>query len=139
MLYSAPTVIGVGDAYTAAAVASELRTAGYTLDPSNSGGGYSIEQDAIVINPGRDSYFRDDPVRIRFQEGRVASLTALKSRADVQDYALEPRPVARIEDGALQKRRPVRFNDIPQSLVHALVSAEDKHFSSMQASILCGS
>lgn len=36
--------------------------------------------------------------------------------------------LARVEQGVLQRRHPVRFSDVPKVLVDALFAAEDKHF-----------
>lgn len=127
MLYSSPTVVAPGDEATAESLVSHLRSAGYSTDVTNPIGSYALEQDAVRVKPGRDSYFRDDAVRIRFADGKVAGLTGASGQA-VDDYALEPEPLVRIEDGNLEKRRPVRFEGIPQVLTDALLAAEDKHF-----------
>jgi penicillin-binding protein 1B len=128
ILYSAPTVVASGDATTADALVHDLRLAGYSDNPSNSIGWYQLGGETVAVHPGPDSYFRDAPARIRFQGARVVEILAGPDNGSVEDYALEPQMLARIEDGALQRRRPVRFREIPKVLVDALLSIEDKHF-----------
>jgi penicillin-binding protein 1B len=128
MLYSAPGMVAVGDSTSAAEIAADLQSAGYTSDPNNATGTFALATDEITIRPGRNSYFREEPVQIRFGGGKVANITALKTNASVNDYALEPQPLVRVQEGEWQKRRPVRFQDIPRHLVDALLAAEDKHF-----------
>ena len=128
ILYSAPSVIATGDELTAETVLADLKQAGYTGDPGNPLGCFSVENDTVTVRPGRNSYFRDEPALIRFQEGKVGEIVAIRNGASIPDYALEPQPLVRLEDGGFQQRRPARFADIPKVVVDALLSAEDKHF-----------
>lgn len=128
ILYSAPVTIAKGDAIAPASVIADLHGAGYTGEKTNPVGTYAVEGDSVTIKPGRESYFRSEPVRISFANGKVVQLTALNNNAAVDDYALEPEPLVRFDDNGLQKRRPVQFKDIPKILVDAVLSAEDKHF-----------
>ncbi|MEO8129140.1 MAG: PBP1A family penicillin-binding protein [Bryobacteraceae bacterium] len=128
ILYSAAMVVAPGDLITREILVRDLRLAGYSDSTSNPVGWYRLEGADIVIHPGNDSFFRNVPARIRFEGAKIAGIVAGPGDAPVDDYALEPQMLARIEDGELQRRRPIQFSEIPKSLLDALLSVEDKHF-----------
>ncbi len=126
--YSSARMLEVGDEASPVAVAHELGLAGYTESADNPMGSFRIEGPNISVNPGRSSYFRNEPAEIHFIDGRVSEIFAPTRNESVVRYSLEPQPLAAIAEGTLGRSRSVQFGDIPQSLVNALLSAEDKHF-----------
>src|SRR5581483_9391932 len=52
---------------------------------------------------------------------------SLQDNTERKEYLLEPQLITNLSENR-EKRRLVRFADIPPSLVHAVVSAEDKRF-----------
>ena len=71
----------------------------------------------------------------RRRAGRARILAMARSRASFpcrttrsERSSISSRNSSRISPAQREKRRLVRFNDIPQSLVHAVISVEDKHF-----------
>jgi penicillin-binding protein 1B len=127
-IYAAPTTIGVGDTITAAEIASELRRSGYTESSSNPVGYYQILPNSIQIFPQRDSYFDQEAGVIRFSGGRISQVISLRDNTARSQYLLEPQLITNLSGPSREKRRMVRFRDIPQVLVQAVTSAEDKRF-----------
>lgn len=130
LFYSAPRLLEVGDQVSLESIANELRVAGYTEGTANNIGSYTLASDAMTITPGHDSYFRSEPVQIRVHEGVVTTLASISSHQEVEAYALEPQPLAAMDEGVMQRCRPVQFPHIPKHVINALLSAEDKHFFS---------
>src|SRR5208337_5263668 len=48
--------------------------------------------------------------------------------AALSSAQIEPELITNLFDSAREKRRPVRYDDLPSTLVHAILSAEDKRF-----------
>lgn len=62
-----------------------------------------------------------------------------RDNTERQRYFLDPELITNLFDRKREKRRLVRYEDIPQILVHAVISIEDKRFSSIPGSIRCAS
>ncbi len=127
-IYAAPTTIGVGDTLTAAEIAAELRRSGYTESSSNPIGYYEVLPNALQIFPQRDSYFDQEAGVIRFSGGKITQIVSLRDNTARSQYLLEPQLITNLSGPSREKRRMVRFRDIPTVLVQAVTSAEDKRF-----------
>ncbi|MBV9265271.1 MAG: PBP1A family penicillin-binding protein [Acidobacteriaceae bacterium] len=129
LLYGAPEVVGVGDAGTPLQLASRLRESGYAEDGrANAIGWYHLRPDAIEIFPGQQAFTRGDPGVIRFSDGKISAITDLSDQSTRTEYTIEPELLSSLYDKNREKRRIVRYEDLPPVLVNALVSAEDKRF-----------
>ena len=127
-LYAAPRTITVGDESSASELATILRKAGYTENNRNTLGWYQLEPDKISIYPEADSYFKREGAVIKFNENKIIEIVALKDNTPVNQYAIEPELITSLFDVKREKRRIVHFEDIPETLEHAVLSAEDKRF-----------
>lgn len=127
-IFTASRTIAAGDSYTLEEVAARLRQSGYSLARSNPMGWYNVRPNAIEIFPGRDSYTGGgEPGVIEFANGKISHIVSLRDHTARQSFDLEPQLITNLSEQR-EKRRLVRFADIPPSLVHAVVSVEDKHF-----------
>ena len=127
-IFAAPRTLSVGDAITAEEIATDLHRAGYNQSESNPMGYYRIRPDGIEIYPGKDSYFRRDAALLKLNKGKIAQILSLTDQTELYQYQLEPQLVTNLFDRNREKRRLVRFEDIPTLLVNAVTSAEDKRF-----------
>ena len=128
MLFAAPRTIAVGDIASAPEIANELRHSGYSESHTNRMGYYALTPDEIDIYPGPDSYFKRDEGVIKFRSAKVSRIISLADNTDRTEYTLEPELISNLFDKNREKRRLVKYEDIPPVLVHAVVSAEDKRF-----------
>lgn len=127
MLYAAPQPVMLGDQTQPAEIADYLQRAGYTESNRNRLGWYHVRPDAVEINPGPEAYDGEGAV-IKIQGGRVSHIISLRDQSERTEYDLEPEPITNLFDQKREKRRLVRFADIPKVMVDAVLSAEDKHF-----------
>ena len=127
-LYAAPQSVAVGDVITPGQIAAELRRSGYNESRSNTTGYYQLRPDSIEIFPGPDSYFDQEAGVIRFSGGRISQVVSLEDNTPRSQYQLEPQLVTNLSGPNREKRRIVKFADIPQVVVDAITSAEDKRF-----------
>jgi penicillin-binding protein 1B len=130
LLYAAPRPINVGDDARATEIATYLRRCQYTESNTSRAGWYKVRPDGIEINPGPDAYDQEGAV-IKIEGGKVSQIISLADHADRTQYLLEPELITNISDRKeREKRRYVRYDDIPQVMIDAVLSAEDKHFFS---------
>ena len=129
MLFAAPQVVMVGDQLTADEIASALRRSGYSETKTTSRmGWYNMRPDAIEIFPGAESYFNDEEAVVKFKNNKVAQVISLRDNTERTQYLIEPELITNLFDRSREKRRLVRFADLPKMLINAVVSAEDKRF-----------
>jgi penicillin-binding protein 1B len=128
MLFAAPRTVDVGDIADPQEIATDLRRSSYTESPSNRMGYFTLKPDEIDVYPGPDSYFKRDEGVIKFAGRKVTHIISLADNTDRTEYTLEPELISNLFDKNREKRRMVKYEDIPPVLVHAVVSAEDKRF-----------
>jgi penicillin-binding protein 1B len=127
-LYATPEPVSVGDEATIDEIVAALRRRGYTEDRSNRVGWYHVRADGIEIFPGVDAYPHSEPGVIFIEKNTVTRIVSSRDHTERPRYYLDPELVTNLHDRRREKRRLVRFNDIPKVLVHAVISAEDKRF-----------
>ena len=129
LLYAAPQLVGVGDSGTPLKLAYRLRESGYGEDArTNPTGWYHLRPDAIEIFPGERSSTDSEPGVLKFSDGKISSIIALSDNSPRTEYTLEPQLLSSLYDKNREKRRLVRYDDIPPVLVQAVISIEDKRF-----------
>ena len=128
MLFAAPRTVATGDSATPQEIANDLRHSGYNESANNRMGYFTLKPDEIDVYPGPESYFKRDEGVIKFRAGKVTQIISLADNTERTEYTLEPELISNLFDKNREKRRLVRYEDIPAVLVHAVVSAEDKRF-----------
>ena len=87
-----------------------------------------LRGDSILIKPGPQSYLAIDGATITTTGGEVQSITA-ENGAALAAYKLEPQLITALsEDKNRTKRRLVTYNQIPPSMVQAVLAIEDRRF-----------
>ena len=136
LVFAAPTPIFVGETISADEVASRLRKGLYAEKEGESNVGiYRLVGGRLEIRPGPASFFASDdfkegPAAIEFAKGRIASITTLSGTAPLDSYKLEPEVITTLFDSSRSKRRLVRYQDLPKTVVNAVVATEDHSFFS---------
>ncbi len=128
MIFAAPRVISLGEEIAPVDIVEQLQTSGYTESRRNPLGWYHLRQDAVEVFPGPDSYFDPEAGVIRFSDGRVSQIISTRDNTERTQYLLEPELITNLFDKNREKRRLVKYGDIPELLVRAVISVEDKRF-----------
>ena len=126
--FAAPRTVGVGDEMTADQLVARLRQGGYEASRGNPVGWFNRRPNVVEIFPGRESYFDQEPGMVQFDGGKIARIVSLQDNTERREYQIEPQLITNVSDKNREKRRLVRYPDIPRALVEAVISAEDKHF-----------
>src|ERR1700676_2536935 len=129
-IFSAPEHISVGQAISPAELNTYLQRAGYRVDTDpNELGQYTIQRKSVDIRPSKLSYFSGgNALDVQFTGNTIRSIRPLGGGAPFDSAEIEPELITNLFDSAREKRRPVRYDDLPPLLVHAILSAEDKRF-----------
>jgi penicillin-binding protein 1B len=135
LIFAAPSDIRIGEQISPALLASHLRRALYGEREGSSQVGYfRLTGDTLEVHPGPISYFQGDtPLEgaalVRFEGGKIAAITSLdKPGGALESYQLEPEVITTLFGSDRSKRRIVRYQDLPKSLVGATLGAEDHRF-----------
>ena len=130
-VYAAPREVRPGQKLSVRLIADELHEAGYSGDGAAQAaqmGTYSEGVQQIVVKPGPQSYHAPDSATIHVSNGVVESITDSHNES-LSSYELEPLLITGLsEDANRTKRRLLNYKEIPQKLVQAVTSIEDRSF-----------
>jgi penicillin-binding protein 1B len=125
-IYAAPREIRTGQKLTVSTIAADLRRSGYNNNSQL--GTFELNGDNIFIKPGPQSYHTTDGATISAPDGVVQKITA-ENGAALSAYELEPQLITALsEENNRAKRRMVVYKDIPNEMVQAVTSIEDRNF-----------
>jgi penicillin-binding protein 1B len=129
-IYSAPMRISTGEPLTADALADHLQRAGYSeLDVPGTPGRYIQHGDEIEIRPSNQSFTGPkNRLVVQFGGRHVTKIRSIDTGATRDSAEIDPELLTNLFDSSREKRRPVRFDDIPKVLRDAVLSVEDKRF-----------
>jgi penicillin-binding protein 1B len=130
-IYATAREVRPGQKLSEHLIANELRAAGYTTDSASHQspmGTYSETGQGITVRPGAESYHSPDAATIHTREGVVDSIRDDRGQS-LASYELEPLLVTGLsEDTNRTKRRLLTYDEIPPSLVQAVLAIEDRRF-----------
>src|SRR5215831_7265506 len=130
-IYAAPREVRPGQKLSSHLIATELRSAGYSVDglahPSQMGTFTEADRE-ITVHPGPQSYHAPDAATIQFKSGEVESITDEHGQS-LASYELEPLLITGLSENANRsKRRLLTYDEIPANLVQAVMAIEDRKF-----------
>jgi len=129
-IFSAPEYISTGQAWSAEDLTTYLTRIGYRPEvDENSLGQYTVQGNTVDIRPSKLSYFGgSNALAVQFSGKAIRSIRPLSGGGSLEAAQIEPELITNLFDSSREKRRPVRYEDLPPELVHAILSAEDKRF-----------
>ena len=134
-VFGAPRQVGLGEKLTLSELATYLRRAGYTeselplADLPDTLGRFKISGHSIEIRPGSNSFFsRHNALRVEIVGNEVSRILSLDDGSWREVAEVEPALITNLFDQRREKRRLVRFADLPKVLVDAVLTAEDRRF-----------
>ena len=129
-VYSAPGHIYVGEPLHSGDLVEYLRRAGYQgSSMDGSPGEYKVTGGAVEIRPSLDSYYHGgNALRVVFDGAQISRIVQITNGADRDAADIEPDLITNLFDESREKRRVVRYEDIPKILLNSVLAAEDKRF-----------
>jgi penicillin-binding protein 1B len=127
---SAPGQIEVGQPLGPQQLVDYLQRAGYTEQADNfSPGWYQATGSFVEIHPSKSSYFEGaNALRVDFAGGKVAAIRQLDGGQTTTAAQIEPVVITTLFGSSRVKRRVVHYDELPPTLIHAVMAAEDKRF-----------
>ncbi len=129
-IFSAPEHISAGQAWGAEDLTGYLTRVGYRpVQDSNAIGQFTVQNNTVDIRPSKLSYFAgNNSLAVQFRGRSIRSIKPLSGGAEIDSAEIEPELITNLFDSAREKRRPMRYEDLPVMLVNAILSSEDKRF-----------
>ena len=129
-IFSAPEHISAGQAWGPEDLTAYLTRVGYRpIQDENAIGQFTVQQNSVDIRPSKLSYFGgNNALAVQFRGKTIRSIKPLSGGTELDSAEIEPELITNLFDSAREKRRPVRYEDLPVMLVDAILSAEDKRF-----------
>lgn len=129
-IYSAPETISTGQAWGEDDLTGYLTRVGYRPEADDHAlGEFTVRGNTVDIQPSKLSYFDgSNGLAVTFAGNTIRAIRPLSGGAAMDSAHIEPELISNLFDSAREKRRPVRYEDLPPLLVHAILSAEDKRF-----------
>ncbi len=129
-IFSAPEEISPGEVFTANELTTYLQRVGYRPEADESSlGQYTANGNVVDIRPSKLSYFAGgNPLTVQFGGKTIRAIRPLGGGSEMASAEIEPELITNLFDSAREKRRAVRYDDLPPNLVNAILSAEDKRF-----------
>jgi penicillin-binding protein 1B len=129
-IFSAPEHISAGQAWGPDDLAAYLTRVGYRpLQDAGAIGQFTVRDNSVDIRPSKLSYFAgNNALAVQFRGKSIRSIKPLAGGTELDTAEIEPELITNLFDSAREKRRPVRYEDLPVLLVDAVLSAEDKRF-----------
>ena len=129
-VYSAPGHLFTGEAMKPNDLAAYLLRSGYQEGPvEGAPGEFKVTSNSVEIRPGQSSYFHGgNAVAVHFAGGKISAISEISSGSPRDFVDIEPELITNLFDSSREKRRIVRFDDLPKNMVNAVLAAEDKRF-----------
>jgi penicillin-binding protein 1B len=131
-LYSRPLILRPGLTLTPAGLSKILNGLKYTQrnDVPGAPGEFTVTERGVMFfpRPGRDA--ADEPVLAGFEKDRIKELRGQRSKKPLRTQVLEPELITYLFDESREKRRLVRYEELPQHLIEAVLAIEDRRFFS---------
>jgi penicillin-binding protein 1B len=129
-VFSAPGHIYTGQILHPGDLATYLLHAGYQEgELQGTPGEFKVKGSTVEIRPSKDSYFHGgNALRVDFSGTAVTRISQLNDGLQRDFAEIEPEVITNLFDSTREKRRVVRFEDLPKNMVDAVLAAEDKRF-----------
>jgi penicillin-binding protein 1B len=129
-IFSAPEHISAGQAWGPEDLTAYLTRVGYRpVQDASAIGQFTVQANTVDIRPSKFSYFAgNNALAVQFRGKSIRSIKPLAGGGELDTAEIEPELITNLFDSAREKRRPVRYEDLPVMLVDAILSSEDKRF-----------
>ena len=129
-IFSAPEHISDGQAWGVDDLVLYLQRAGYRPEADDQSlGSYTVDRNTLDVKPSKLSYFAGaNALAVQFNGKVIRAIRPLSGGPDMGAAEIEPELITNLFDSSREKRRLARYEDLPPTLVQAILSAEDKRF-----------
>ena len=136
-IYAAPLTLRDGGSTRINDLVAHLRKIGYQdggAAENDKRGRYAVRGATVDISPGSDSLIDNERVfpnlRVVFGRGGevIQTITDLDNKQQMGQAEVEPELISSVVNQEREKRKIIEYKDLPQTLVDAITSMEDRQF-----------
>ena len=127
-IYATPRILRAGQRITPARLVETLRRAGYVESAASDvwNGAFTIKDDGVEIMPRRGANV-PDVVAVSFdRRGRIREIAG--DGVTLDTFALEAEALTNDADMKTGRRTTLSYDELPPTLVHAILAIEDRRF-----------
>lgn len=131
-LYARPLVLRTGMALSGGDLVKILNGLKYEekTDVPAAGGEFAVGKTSVTFAPRSASGAAAEPILVSFVKDHVAEIRGLRSKKTYPTLTLEPELITYLFDDSREKKRIVKFEEIPKHTVNAVLAIEDRRFYS---------
>lgn len=132
-VFAQPLTLKPGQALTLSELIDELRDSGYQQVTSvGAPGQYSREGDNVILQSRKFNFWdglqESMPLKLDFSADRLLKIMSLESAEELTEFRLDPLDIGGVYPGEQEDRILVKLDEVPQSLIDALLASEDRNF-----------
>jgi penicillin-binding protein 1B len=131
-LYARPLMLRTGLPLTVAGLIKVLNGLKYEerSRAPQSPGEFEIADRALIFYPRPSQEAATEPLVVVFEKGMVKEMRGLQSKKPYRTQTLEPELITYLFDESREKRRIVRYEELPDNLIKSVLAIEDRRFFS---------
>jgi penicillin-binding protein 1B len=131
-LYARPLVLRPGLPLTIASLVKILNGLKYEerSHAPQSPGEFELADRALIFYPRPIPEAAAEPLVVAFDKGAVKEMRGLQSKKPYKTETLEPELITYLFDETREKRRLVRYEELPEHLIKSVLAIEDRRFFS---------
>src|SRR5688572_22254263 len=131
-LYARPLVLRTGMALSAADLVKILNGLKYEekLEVPAAAGEFAVGKTTVTFAPRGTGAEAAEPILVTFLKDRVTEIRGLRSKKTYATLTLEPELITYLFDESREKKRVVKFEEVPDHVVKAVLAIEDRRFFS---------
>ncbi|MBI1821227.1 MAG: PBP1A family penicillin-binding protein [Nitrospirae bacterium] len=133
-VYSAPFGLYPGQTIEGSHIFPRLERLGYHLSSGKISvkGDYSVQGDQIIIYlhdfPYPEEPFQGYVLRLEVDRGKISRISRSDNLEDIYFQEMEPELIAGFFENSWEERMLIKLDEIPPSLVQAVIAIEDERF-----------
>ncbi|HWR50950.1 MAG TPA: PBP1A family penicillin-binding protein [Bryobacteraceae bacterium] len=124
--YAAPKTVAPGEKIQPDDLTDSLYRIGYREQEGFRGGWFKRTKKTVEVHPRQGSEFASGAARLEFSNGKIARIVSIDGKK-LDTYQFDPELIANVTPDR-EKRRMVRFGELPKSMIDAIIATEDKRF-----------
>jgi penicillin-binding protein 1B len=131
-LYARPQTLREGQPLTADGLVKTLN--GLKYDQKAEGppgpGEFTLADKSLIFTPRTTDGGTEEPLQVVFEKDRLKEMRGLRTKKRHPSQTLEPELITYLFDDSREKRRLVRYDELPENLINAVLAIEDRRFFS---------
>ncbi len=130
-IYSRPFQLRVGMSMPPGRLVKVLNGLKYEERTDAPGPGqFAVKGASVLLQPRMNPGAADEPIVVVVDKDHIKEIRGAKSKRSYPDQTLEPELITSLYDETREKRRFIKYSELPDSLIKAVLAIEDRRFFS---------